>query len=130
MEDIRHQLMKVDITKETSVQHAQKQFNGLYPYLKIEFFRNFHKNNSVLKAGIITAGESFNHIAIFYKAGSIDLDKNRTVRDITRDFEHTFGLPALVFRKSGNVWVATSLTEDWTLEDQNKQGEQISSHFM
>lgn len=37
------------------------------------------------------------------------------------------GLPAQVFRRSGNVWIETSLTNDWTLAQQNYEGELLSN---
>jgi hypothetical protein len=46
-----------------------------------------------------------------------------------KDFEKILGLSAHIFRKSGNVWVETTLNNDWPLEEQNEEGKQISSHF-
>ena len=34
-----------------------------------------------------------------------------------------------VFRKSGNIWNAISLTDSWTLESQNEAGEFISTEM-
>jgi hypothetical protein len=121
--------MKIRINKETTIEAIQKEFNAYYPYLKIEFFRNFPKNKPIMKAEILTMVESLKHIDNFYEGKIVDVSKERTVHDVNTDFEMMFGLGAHIFRKSGNVWVETSLTEDWTLEDQNKEGEQISGHF-
>ena len=121
--------MKIRINKETTIEAIQKEFNAYYPYLKIEFFRNFPKNKPIMKAEILTMVESLKHIDNFYEGKIVDVSKNLTVHEVNTDFEMLFGLGAHIFRKSGNVWVETSLTEDWTLEDQNKEGEQISGHF-
>ena len=121
--------MKIKINKDTTVQAIQKQFNVYYPYLKIEFYKDVPKNKPILKAEILVMMESLKRIDSFYEGKIIDVDKKRTVHEVSQDFEQMFGLTAHVFRKSGNVWVETSLTEDWTLEDQNKEGEQISGHF-
>jgi hypothetical protein len=32
-----------------------------------------------------------------------------------------------VFRKSGKVWLETTVTDGWTLEEQNLQGEALSN---
>jgi len=37
-----------------------------------------------------------------------------------------FGLAAQVFRKSGRVWLETIRTDNWTLNDQNKHGRELS----
>lgn len=121
--------MKLTINKDTTVQAIQKQFNIFYPYLKIEFFKNFPKNKPIFKAELLNAAETLKHLDNFYEGRSIDVNKKRSVREVIKDFETMFGLSAHVFRKSGNVWVETSLTEDWALGDQNEEGEQISGHF-
>jgi len=121
--------MEININRDTTVQAIQKQFNAYYPYLKIEFFKDVPKNKPILKAEIFVMMESLKRIDNFYEGKIIDVGEKRTVHEVSQDFENMFGLSAHVFRKSGNVWVETSLTEDWTLEDQNKEGEQISGHF-
>ena len=45
------------------------------------------------------------------------------------DLTALLGFSVLMFRNAGNVWIETSLTEDWTLEKQNKEGELISFQF-
>jgi hypothetical protein len=121
--------MKLKINKETTVQNIQSQFNDYYPYLKIEFFKNFPKNKPILKAEILNTAETLKDLDSYYEGREIDVDRNRSVKEMTKDFENMFGLSAHVFRKSGNVWVETSLTEDWALGDQNDEGQQISDHF-
>lgn len=121
--------MKLKINKDTTVLNIQKQFNDYYPSLKIEFFKNLAKNKPFRKAEILNAAETLKHMDIYYEGREIDVDSERSVRDVTKDFENVFGLSAHVLRKSGNVWVEASLTEDWALGDQNDEGKQISGHF-
>ncbi len=121
--------MKLHINKETTIQEIQKEFNACYPFLKVEFFRYLPKRKPILSAELLCASETLKHIESFYEGRIVDIDKNRTIHDILKDFETMFGMSAHIFRKSGNVWVETSLTDDWTLEEQNKEGEQISGHF-
>jgi hypothetical protein len=35
---------------------------------------------------------------------------------------------AQVYRKSGKIWLETTVTDSWTLEEQNKQGESLSKN--
>jgi hypothetical protein len=98
----------ININTESSVKNIQVQFNSLYPFLKIEFLKS---------------------MASFINSGIININSKRTVAEIENEFKEKIGVPIQVFRKSGNVWIETTLTDDWTLEQQNKEGEQISSHF-
>ncbi|HEY6978517.1 MAG TPA: hypothetical protein VH396_19600, partial [Chitinophagaceae bacterium] len=56
----------------------------------------------------------------------IDISKQRTVAQLEEDFKELFGLHAQLYRKLGNLWIETSLTDDWTLEQQNNEGGFIS----
>ena len=58
----------------------------------------------------------------------IDISKEKTVAALEKDLHDKTGLVAQVFRKSGKVWIETSLTYDWTLGQQNNEGELITNH--
>ena len=49
-----------------------------------------------------------------------------TVSDLEQKFAELFGLSVQVFRKSANVWLETTVTDGWTLEEQNRQGEALA----
>lgn len=46
-----------------------------------------------------------------------------TVTDLEQSFNTIYGLGVQVFRKSGKIWLETTVTDGWTLEEQNRQGE-------
>jgi hypothetical protein len=100
--------MKIVINKNSTVEMVQQQFNEAYPFLKIVFLKN---------------------IGGFTHRASIRTDTKRTVSELEKDFKQEAGVSIKVFRRSGNVLVETTLTSDWTLEQQNKEGEQMSAHF-
>ncbi|MFM9943870.1 MAG: hypothetical protein ACKVQB_01415, partial [Bacteroidia bacterium] len=49
-----------------------------------------------------------------------------TVNDLEQSFGNTYGLGVQVFRQSGRVWLETTVTDSWTLKEQNSQGEDLS----
>lgn len=108
------QLLLID--EGTKVGYVQHEFNVLYPFLKIDFKRNDIKRIRT------QAFEKFN------ASHKIDVDKHRTVAEIKKDFKDLLGLTIEIFRKSGNVWIETSLTDDWTLERQNREAEFLAEH--
>lgn len=121
--------MKLYVNKGSSIKSIQNKFNEEYPFLKIEFFNNYSKRQPLPKATTLTLSESTKKLDGAYDGKIIDISETRKVLEVEQDLEKLFGFAALVFRRSGNVWVETCLTEDWTLEEQNWEGEQISSHF-
>ena len=105
--------MEIAIDNKRSFQFIQHEFNRQYPFLKIDFIRPC----------IGDARPSFRAHRI---QGTINIDGQRTVDQTIKDFEDAFGFSMVMFRRSVNVWIETSLTEDWTLERQNREGESIS----
>jgi hypothetical protein len=104
---------ELTIDDTCSFQHVQYEFNERYPFLKIDFLRP-------------SIGDRVQLFGRKRVRGTINIEKQRTVDQITKDFEAIFGMSMMVSRRSGNLWVGTSLTTDWTLERQNGEGEIIS----
>ena len=55
----------------------------------------------------------------------VNMDNDVTVAELENQFTN-IGVNAEIFRRSGNVWVEASLTINWTLQQQNMEGEEIS----
>jgi hypothetical protein len=120
--------MQIGIKPDTVVLDIQKEFNSYYPYLKLEFYRNLPPlNKPSPKAEKINPGEAFRKISRAHEGGIINIDRKRTVSELVLDFWTTLGLSVQVFRKSGNLWIETSLTDSWTLAKQNTIGESFST---
>jgi len=61
-----------------------------------------------------------------HSQGSLTVKETDKVSDLEKVLWDQFGLSAQVFRKSGNLWIETSLTDSWTLSRQNKEGKEMS----
>lgn len=116
------------INKDSLLMDIQCYFSALYPFLKVEFFESAH-TTGMLKSTKIDPRTSIKKITKMGLMCSIDINNSRTVSELSHDFQHKLGVIVQVSRKSGNVWNAISLTEGWTLEDQNAAGEFISSEM-
>lgn len=109
------------------ISKVQKSFQENFPYLKIEFFSRPHTpGNHGLKTmrqkNLVTIGES----QTIHVDGEINMLPTMTVKELEQLFLRHFGLFVQVFRKSGNVWLETTVTDNWTLEQQNRQGEEMN----
>lgn len=124
---MNHTLL-ISTTKTTF--DLKKEFNRIFPFLRIEFFKHpCVKGTGFTKDKIISSNELLGRIQL--KADNFDFkfDTSITVGEFESLFFKNFGLCVQVFRKSGNVWLETSKTDDWTLEQQNEEGEQLAMHF-
>ncbi len=120
--------MKIAINDKRKIFAIQEDFNTLFPYLKLEFFTKPHKAGGaspkkLMKSSSKTLGEC----RTIHQKGTMTITPKMTVSELEQNFADTFGLSTQVFRKSGKVWLETTVTDGWTLEEQNKQGEALSN---
>ena len=57
---------------------------------------------------------------------TVSIRYNKTVNQLIREMEQLLDMKVGVLRRSGNVWIETTLTTDWTLEQQNSEGRFLS----
>ena len=116
--------MMLEITQNRFIHEVQSDFNRLYPFLKLEFYncngsraasKRQHLLNSmpVAKAGLT-------------RNGNIEVNDLMTVGELEKILQTEFGLSAQVSRKSGVIWLETTMTDSWTLKKQNEHGKELS----
>jgi len=120
--------MKLFIEKETLVEDIKKIFVSCYPFLKIELYKKPFGDNYIIKKQPLASGAGLAKFIHVPDKTTIDINNNITVEGLENQFED-IGLVAEVFRRSGKVWVETTLTNNWTLDQQNLEGEEMSLHF-
>jgi len=110
----------ISIFEGQTIGAIQKIFAEHFPFLKIEFFKILELN------GIRINKKLENNYGLFrLPETEISLSEGRTIQSLKQNFFETTGLTAKIFRKSGNVWIETSLTDDWSLDRQNEEGKQM-----
>jgi len=114
--------MELYISERTPPEDVKRYFSSCYPFLKIELYRIWEGDDVPKKKNVPVAHKFVGLL----KEGVVDINNDITVAELGNSFA-AFGLRTEVFRKSGNVWVETFLTDSWTLQQQNKAGEEISN---
>ncbi len=119
--------MKITINDTRKIFAIKEEFNTFFPYLKLEFFSKPNKRGGIssiklVKHNSTTLGEC----RTIHNVGKITITPNMTVADLEQSFSDIYGLGIRIFRKSGKVWLETTVTDGWTLEEQNRQGEALS----
>jgi len=120
--------MYLEINGERLISEIQKDFGAVYPFLKIEFFRNGNiRRDRYPVTKLIPASQPVKN-AWHYKRekGLLTLSDSMTVTDFENALMDEFGLSAQVFRRSGNIWLETTITDYWTLKQQNEHGREIT----
>ncbi|HEY1200347.1 MAG TPA: hypothetical protein VGE79_05175 [Niastella sp.] len=120
--------MYLEINGERLISDIQQDFGAVYPFLKIEFFRNGTIRRDRYPVNKLIPATQPVKTAWHYKQekGQLTLSDGMTVTDFENALMDQFGLSAQVFRRSGNIWLETTITDYWTLKQQNEHGREIT----
>ena len=120
--------MYLHIAPNRLISDIQKEFNEAFPFLKIEFFktRSFSRSDFMTQQ-IIPSQRKIGDDQLAITDGDIEVVEAMKVKDLEKIFKDQFSLAMQVFRKSGNLWLETTMTDDWTLQQQNDHGREIST---
>jgi len=119
--------LELHMKNETTCRNMQEEFSVSYPFLKIEF----QKYQQTIEGRMIRTEKLLpeEKMSYFYRKtqlNAIDVGSDRTVLQVIREFEKLLNLKLLLLRRSGKSWIETTLTTDWTLEQQNREGYLLS----
>ncbi len=121
-------IMLLKITSNRLISDIQKDFNEEFPFLKIVFFNKKSISSSDYSAKqIIPQNRKIDEIQMNAVDGNIEIDEEMKVNKLENIFKDQFNLAVQVFRKSGNLWLETTMTDNWTLQQQNNHGREIST---
>lgn len=121
--------MEIIIEDNSTLAEIQKEFSKHFPYLKLEFFgfepieeKIFTKANQITDTNKILT--DVRHV---HRSGHISINGHQKVSTLEKHFRENFGINIQVFRKSANTWLITTSTDNWTLAEQNKKGEEMNN---
>ena len=110
------------IDNNTTTQELTNAFASDFPFLKIEFYKKGHDHfHGSPKKEEIKEEKKLSDLNPDLSSGELNWEKAMSVDKLETIFEETFGLHIQVFRKSGDQWLQTSITDHWTLEKQNSK---------
>ena len=115
------------IDDDMNVLAVQKDFSEMFPYLRLEFFTEPHYENGTSQKKLIPLSTTFRDFRKSTGSEAISITPAMTINDLEKNIRSSFGLFIKVYRKSGKAWLETTLTNEWTLEEQNKAGEELSN---
>lgn len=119
--------MRIKISDKRKISAIQKEFSKDFPYLRLEFFAKPNAGKSLDKLNLIRSeNKTIGECRKIHTTSSISITPEMKVSKLEQILKDEYGLYVQVFRKSGRVWLETTMTDDWTLAEQNKEGEELS----
>ncbi len=119
--------MALHMNESSTLRDIQSDFSLEYPYLKMDLLKEVRD-----RLGWLTGMETMlpgEKMFPFYRGtvdNTVSIRYNKTVNQLIREMEQLLDIKVRVLRRSGNVWIETTLTTDWTLEQQNSEGRFLS----
>ncbi|MEO8174312.1 MAG: hypothetical protein ABI581_14555 [Sediminibacterium sp.] len=121
--------MKQAIRDDQTIEEVQDIFHHLFPFLKVDFFeRDTHGlKKDKFNRPAINAKKLFGEFRLDkIDGGDFVIAKDIRISQLEQYIDSNYCLHVQVFRKTGNVWLETTITNNWTLDEQNRQGEIIT----
>jgi hypothetical protein len=129
-EAAKNKTMKLYIDPNMTVNDVQKSFKEEFPYIKLEFFnKKAFSNNDYSAKNIVIGKTKIADIQAKAKAGEIEIGREMKVNELEDILKKQFNMAAQVFRKSGNLWLETTMTDHWTLDQQSAHAKEISAPY-
>lgn len=120
--------MQLYIRKTGPLSDIQEEFSRYFPYLKIEFYRLPHTEKKLSpKNEKLDRYTPVSRVVKWENDKVIEFNEKMTVSQFEAMMDYEAGLFVQIARQSGRVWIETSYTDNWTLEEQNEQGKIMSS---
>jgi hypothetical protein len=113
--------MELNISSDRTIGQLQDEFATYFPHLKPVFFSKPHDAYKGSPAKFIVSDRETTLSSIAKKIHAFThllLEPEMPVWQLERLFELEYGLHVQIFRRSGNTWLETSVTDDLTLEQQ------------
>jgi hypothetical protein len=113
-----------------TIKAIQKEFHEKFPGLKIEFYAGHHKEGEGSpETEKIDPNALLKDLRTIESATDFTIDPDSSVAEFEQQFYRQFGLNVQVFRKSGNLWMQTTSTDQWSLSRQNRKGNSSEQHY-
>ena len=119
--------MQLHIAPNRIISELQEEFNRQFAFLKLVFFNKKAVSHSDFSANqLVPVTRKIGDIQVEIRDGDLEFDGTMKVNELEKLLKDEFSLAAQVFRKSGNIWLETTITDNWTLNQQNSHGKELS----
>ena len=105
------------INSTSTVKEIQKDFQQKFPGLNVAFYSQSSKvYHAFYKKNEYPLDTSISTISPFLDQIDVVLDENKSVKDFERTLQEQMKLHVQVCRRSTDLWIQTTKTDDWTFD--------------
>ena len=114
--------MKAHVDRQF-IREAEKEFNRMYPYLRIQLATSGSEKQGI--AGYQGTDNDVLRSLARTLLLNLKVNDDMKVRELETALIEALATRVQIFRKSGNFWIETKMTRDWTLKQQNDYGREL-----
>lgn len=118
--------MQVTIQGKKTIKELIDEFNGIFPHLKLEFFKHQHDDHEGSpKKDLYKHNLTLGEIRTKEFDGTFTFNKKMVICEFEDTMRDKYGLNIQIFRRSGNLWLETTTSDDWTFEKAEQIGQEM-----
>lgn len=118
----------ITVSDNMKLSEIKDAFTAHFPHLKVEFFSSEHKvGEASSKKTMFDDHLTLKEIRTVHTEGELSVDGHQKTSTFESNFFKHFGVTVQVLRKSGNIWLQTTTTDDWTLTQQEEKGKEFDN---
>jgi hypothetical protein len=107
------------LNNSTRLSDLQDWFFATFEFLKIEFYKNGHQEfEGNQKDELLNSAIELNKLGFNKSEYPFEINETLKVQQVEDKFKNELNLNVQIFRKSGDVWLQTTSTDEWTLLEQ------------
>lgn len=112
--------MQLPVLKNATLGDIQAAFHTAFPQLKLAFFSKTHQKNKGNNAKFLISDHKslIGNLPGFRAEALLSIELHQRTWEVEKMIEDETGLHVQIFRKSGNLWLETSKSDDFTLAEQ------------
>lgn len=111
------------INDNRQLKDIKAEFSEKFPHLKIEFFKDKHSEGEGSTLNSMYDDELFiRDVRTIHNEGELSINGHTKTSTFETNFKEKFGINVQVWRRSKNMWLQTTTTDEWTLSEQEKVG--------
>ncbi len=110
------------ISDSNTIKSLQVTFASVYPNLKLEFYKVAKQEGKVSATFKIPASSKIGEVRNVHNNGFIKLDDKLTVNGLVTTLHEVFGLHAVIYRNTFDMWRPLRPTDKGTLREHDLRG--------
>ncbi len=116
--------MDIIITGEKTLKEINDAFHAKFPYLKLNFFSSAHESHEASSIwDTLNPEMKLSQVSRTVNPDHLSINGHLKVETLEQEFQRRYDIGMQVMRKQGDRWVQTISSDDWTLAEQNREGE-------